>query len=199
MLYLGVTFPRVACILFRPSHHRLPSACILFRPRDSSRPEANSRWGCPRYSQCYTWASHFLVSRAFYFAQAIPSFLARDVLDFARGTYLAQRRTRDGGVRGIACAIPGRHPRGARVDVVRIVLLLLGEVTPASFAWPHEFRPGLLARRVRRKLSRAARRATFFFPAAPAARARARAPCLFCLICLRSFPTWARAAPISLL
>ena len=160
MLYLGVTFPRVARILFRPSHRGLPRACILFRPRDLSRPEANSRWGCPRYSQCYTWAAHFLVSRAFYSAQAITGFLARHVLDFAQGTYLAQRRTHDGGVRGIARAIPGRHPRGARVDVVRIVLLLLGEMTPASFAWPHEVRPGWLAHRVRRKLPRAARRAS---------------------------------------
>ena len=115
------------------------------------------------------------MSRAFYFAQAIPGFLAR-AFYFAQGTYLAQMRTHDGGVRGIASAIPGRHPRGAHVDIVRLAIFLLGEMTPASFAWPDGFRPGRQAHRVRRKLPWAARRAVFFFAAAAAARMRARAP-----------------------
>ena len=135
------------------------------------------------------------MSRAFYFAQAIPGFLAR-AFYFAQGTYLAQMRTHDGGVRGIASAIPGRHPRGAHVDIVRLAIFLLGEMTPASFAWPDGFRPGRQAHRVRRKLPWAARRAVFFFAAAAAARMRARAPpFLLSLNCVRSFPTLARAAP----
>ena len=135
------------------------------------------------------------MSRAFYFAQAIPGFLAR-AFYFAQGTYLAQMRTHDGGVRGIASAIPGRHPRGAHVDIVRLAIFLLGDMTPASFAWPDGFRPGRQAHRVRRKLPWAARRAVFFFAAAAAARMRARAPpFLLSLNCVRSFPTLARAAP----
>ena len=140
----------------------------------------------------------FLVSRAFYFAQAIPGFLAR-AFYFAQVTYLAQMRTHDGGVRGIASAIPGRHPRGAHVDIVRLVIFLLGEITPASFAWPDGFRPGRQAHRVRRKLPWAARRAVFFCGGGSRAHARARAPLfLLCLNCVRSFPTLARAAPFFL-
>ena len=77
---------------------------------------------------------------------------------FAQGIYFAQRRTHDGRVRGIASAIPGRHPRGAHVEIVRLVFFLLGEMTPASFAWHVGVRLGRLAHGVRRERSRAARR-----------------------------------------
>ena len=77
---------------------------------------------------------------------------------FAQGIYFAQRRTHDGRVRGIASAIPGRHPRGAHVEIVRLVFFLLGEMTPASFARHVGVRLGRLAHGVRRERSRAARR-----------------------------------------
>ena len=120
------------------------------------------------------------MSRAFYFAQAIPGFLAR-AFYFAQGTYLAQMRTHDGGVRGIASAIPGRHPRGAHVDIVRLAIFLLGEMTPASFAWPDGFRPGRPARsQGASKTAQGGAPCRVFFAAAAAARMRARAPPPFC-------------------